>query len=81
MRHAMTFVLLVVAGFAALTSAYARPDPAKPVRVITPFSAGTAVDTVARVVGKQIGDALGQQVVIARHVRVALDSGTAGHTK
>ena len=81
MRHAMTFMLPVVAGFATLTSAYAQPYPAKPVRVITPFSAHTAVDAVARVVGKQIGDAPGQQVVIDNRVGAGGIIGTVAAAK
>ena len=37
--------------------------PTQPVRVIVPFSAGTS-DTVARLVGTEMGKALGQPVVV-----------------
>src|ERR1700751_1456058 len=44
----------------------ARADsyPNHPIRVIVPFAAGGAADAVARIVGKYIGDALGQPVVV-----------------
>lgn len=61
-------MLLILAGVAVSASAFGQRYPAKPIRVITPFSGGTAVDAVARVVGKRIGDALGQQVVIDNRV-------------
>ena len=38
--------------------------PAKPVRVIVPFTAGSETDYLARIVGQRLGDAWGQQVVV-----------------
>ena len=58
MHHSTKFMLLILAGIALPMSESAQTYPSKPVRVITPFSGGTAVDAVARVVGKRIGDAL-----------------------
>jgi tripartite-type tricarboxylate transporter receptor subunit TctC len=48
------------------TTSVARADdyPNHPIRVIVPFAAGGAADAVARIVGKYIGDALGQPVVV-----------------
>jgi tripartite-type tricarboxylate transporter receptor subunit TctC len=51
---------------AALT--HAQSFPVKPVRVITPFTAGSAIDTLARVVGQKLGDTWGQQVVIDNRI-------------
>ena len=48
--------------------AHAQNFPAKPVRVITPFTAGSAIDTLARVLGQKMGDAWGQQVVIDNRI-------------
>src|SRR3546814_2289475 len=48
-------------GFASAASA-AYPDHA--IRMIVGFSAGGTTDVVARIVGKEIGDALGQPVVV-----------------
>ncbi|MCE9642299.1 MAG: tripartite tricarboxylate transporter substrate binding protein, partial [Betaproteobacteria bacterium] len=39
-----------------------------PVRVITPFTAGSAIDTLARVLGQKMGDGWGQQVVIDNRI-------------
>ena len=38
--------------------------PTHPIRLIVPFAAGGAADSVARIVGKRVGDALGQTVVV-----------------
>ena len=38
--------------------------PEKPIRMIVGFSAGGTTDVVARVVGKEVGEALGQPVVV-----------------
>jgi tripartite-type tricarboxylate transporter receptor subunit TctC len=49
-------------------AAQAQNYPAKPVRVITPFTAGSAIDTLARVLGQKLGDTWGQQVVIDNRI-------------
>ena len=38
--------------------------PAKPIRLIVPFSPGGGVDFIARLVGQRLGEALGQQIVV-----------------
>ncbi len=48
--------------------AQAQNYPLKPVRVITPFTAGSAIDTLARVLGQRLGDTWGQQVVIDNRI-------------
>ena len=48
--------------------ALAQPYPAKPVRIISPFTAGSAIDTLARVLGQKLGDTWGQQVVVDNRV-------------
>ena len=42
----------------------AQDYPSKPIRIIAPFGPGTATDTVARVIGNEIGKLTGQAVVI-----------------
>lgn len=52
----------------AATALQAQNFPVKPVRVITPFTAGSAIDTLARVLGQKMGDGWGQQVVIDNRI-------------
>jgi tripartite-type tricarboxylate transporter receptor subunit TctC len=61
----MAAVLLTVAASAVPVASAADPDyPLKPIRVIVPQAAAGSQDTVTRLVGAKLGDALGQQIVI-----------------
>lgn len=64
-RTALACVLapLVAATLGALP-AHAQTYPNKALRVIVPFAAGTATDTIARLVGQHVADALKQPVVV-----------------
>jgi tripartite-type tricarboxylate transporter receptor subunit TctC len=55
-------VALCATGFCV--SAAAQPYPARPVRIVVPFAAGSATDTVARVMGQNLSEVLGQPFVI-----------------
>jgi tripartite-type tricarboxylate transporter receptor subunit TctC len=55
----------VAVTFAALTAcAYAQDYPAKPVRIVVGFSAGTATDTMARIIGAKLNDSWKVPVVV-----------------
>lgn len=59
----------LAAGMVAAASLAAAPFamaayPEQPIRLIVGFSAGGTTDVVARVVGKEVGEALGQPVVV-----------------
>jgi tripartite-type tricarboxylate transporter receptor subunit TctC len=57
--------LLTVAALAALAAGPARAEyPDHPIRLIVPQAAGSATDTVARILGSELSKELGQQVVI-----------------
>src|SRR5450755_4501559 len=59
----------LVTGFLMVPAlAHAQNYPVKAVRVITPFTAGSAIDTLARVLGQKMADAWGQQVVIDNRI-------------
>jgi tripartite-type tricarboxylate transporter receptor subunit TctC len=45
-------------------AASAQPYPTKPVRIITPFAAGSGPDSVLRVVGEKLTGIWGQQVIV-----------------
>ena len=58
--HIAAFVLSLAVPFASPAQDY----PARPVRVIVPFSPGGAVDGPMRIVAQELGKRWGQQVVV-----------------
>jgi tripartite-type tricarboxylate transporter receptor subunit TctC len=58
----LSFAVAVV--LAALSLAAADNYPSKPIRVLVPFAAGGAVDTLARLVGQKLSEEIGQPVII-----------------
>ena len=58
----MKFVILILGFFAAAATAQEYPN--RPIRVIVPYAAGGLPDTMARLVGAKMGEALGQQMVV-----------------
>ncbi len=54
----------VVAGIVFSGGVFSQTYPAKPVKLVVPFPAGSATDQVARIVGQQLQEALGQPFVI-----------------
>ena len=65
-------VALLVATFAAPAAA---EYPDKPVRLIVPQAAGSATDTVARILGAELAKQLGQQVIVDNRPGGALTIG------
>ena len=63
MKAAIVCASLVVLALAAAPDARAQ-YPAKPIRWVVPFPPGGGTDTLARVMGQRLSDALGQQVII-----------------
>jgi tripartite-type tricarboxylate transporter receptor subunit TctC len=55
---------LVLAFAFAGAVVHAQDYPTRPIRIVVPFAAGGAADAVARILGKRVGDALGQTFVI-----------------
>ncbi|OZI76755.1 Bug family tripartite tricarboxylate transporter substrate binding protein [Bordetella genomosp. 2] len=51
-------------GLAAAAPGAALPYPAKPISLIVPYPAGGGTDTIARLVGKHLGDRFGVPVVV-----------------
>lgn len=58
----MSLAMATIAAHAA--HVHASTWPTRPVTLVVPFPAGGAVDIIGRLVGKSLGDALGQPVVI-----------------
>lgn len=65
MRALFTAAACVGLGFAfTASSSSAQQFPTKPVRIVTPFGAGSGPDAVLRVVGEKLTRHWGQQVVV-----------------
>lgn len=56
----LSAAMLVLGGPAAAQDKF----PSKPIRVITPYGAGSATDIVIRIVGEQLRQSLGQTIVV-----------------
>ena len=57
-------ILFTLCATGLCVSVVAQTYPARPVRIVVPFAAGSATDTVARVMGQNLAEALGQPFVI-----------------
>ncbi len=64
-------ITLTLAGVVAAHHACAQPYPNKPIRMIVPYPPGAGTDFTAREIGKAIGEALGQPVVMDHRPGVA----------
>ncbi len=62
MKHRLFAIVAALALASPLANA--QVFPAKPVRLVVPFTAGSETDYLARVVGVKLGEAWGQQVVV-----------------
>ena len=61
--------MLTAAGLAlAATGASAQPYPSKPITIVVPFAAGSGTDSIARIIGQYLQNALNQSVVIENKV-------------
>lgn len=57
-------IALVAAGFAMSAGAQAQPYPNQPVKIVVPFSAGSATDILARAISDKLAERLGQNVIV-----------------
>ncbi len=76
-------VLAMTAGcmLAAVTAASAQAWPTKPIRVIVPFSAGSATDIVPRAVYDQVSRQVGQTIIIENRTGGGTTLGTSAVAK
>ena len=72
MRALCNLLVLLVCLMASRASA---EYPDKPIRLIVPQAAGSATDTVARILGAELGKELGQQIVVDNRPGGALTIG------
>jgi len=56
-----------LAALATVGSVAAQSWPTKPVKIIVPFTAGSATDILARTFGQKLGDLWGQSVIVENH--------------
>jgi tripartite-type tricarboxylate transporter receptor subunit TctC len=59
MKKVLVFLVVLFAG-----TAWAQTYPSKPIKVIVPFTPGSATDVMARIVGERLNAAWGQPVVV-----------------
>ncbi len=60
----MKRLFIGVAAALTLASSWAQNYPSKPIKIVVPFTAGSATDIMARVVGEKLQAAWGQPVVV-----------------
>jgi tripartite-type tricarboxylate transporter receptor subunit TctC len=61
-------IAVVLSLFLWMTQVVAQTYPDKPVRLIVPFSAGSAVDTLARIPAQKLSELWGQPIVVDNRV-------------
>lgn len=65
MIRSTTLCALFITGLLPMTAAVAADAwPVRPIRMISPFPAGSSVDAAARVIAPRVAEALGQTIVI-----------------
>ena len=82
-RRTLLSVSLVAAGatLAGARVAQAQTFPVKAVRLVVPFSPGSATDTMARLISDRLGTALGQTVLVENRAGAGGTIGTAAVAK
>jgi tripartite-type tricarboxylate transporter receptor subunit TctC len=63
-RLAWACLLAMACGAGVIERASAQPYPAKPIKIISPFSPGSPPDALGRLVGQKLADRLGQSITI-----------------
>src|SRR4051794_27324777 len=62
--EAMKLVIAVLLAAVPFAAAHAQPFPSKPIKIIVPFTPGSATDTMARPIADKLQQALGQPVLV-----------------
>jgi tripartite-type tricarboxylate transporter receptor subunit TctC len=75
-KRALAAFALAAGGMATGITVWAQAYPAKPVRLVVAFPAGGGIDSVTRLLGPKLSDALGQQMVIENRVGASGNIGT-----
>src|SRR5512133_2571721 len=64
MKRPFALAAALAAGLLASTAALGQGYPGKPVRIVVPFTAGSATDILARTVGQKLNEAWHQTVFV-----------------
>ena len=67
MKVAMRIFAVVLAALLIAGAAFGQSWPTKPVKLVVPFTAGSATDILARAFGQKLSEIWGQPVVIENH--------------
>jgi tripartite-type tricarboxylate transporter receptor subunit TctC len=77
-RSFASLALATAAAFAVLPAAsHAADFPQKPITIIVPYTAGGSSDSVARLLGKQLSEQMGQPVLVDNRAGAGATIGTA----
>ena len=71
----MKRLLLLAAALLSAAPSFAQ-YPGKPIRIVVPFPAGSATDTIARILGQSVSAAVGQPILVDN--KVGADGAIAG---
>ncbi len=63
LSQALTGLVAAIALVAAAPGA-AQPYPSKPIKLVVPFAAGSATDSVGRILAQELSQRLGQNVLV-----------------
>jgi tripartite-type tricarboxylate transporter receptor subunit TctC len=63
-RLGQAALLALAVGTGVIDGAAAQPYPAKPIKMISPFSSGSPADALGRLIGQKLSERLGQNVAI-----------------
>jgi tripartite-type tricarboxylate transporter receptor subunit TctC len=75
-KRVLAAFALAAGGMATGVTVWAQAYPAKPVRLVVAFPAGGGIDSVTRLLGPKLSDALGQQMVIDNRAGASGNIGT-----
>ena len=79
--HLNTTVAIATLIWSASLTAHAQAWPTKQITFVVPFTAGSATDILARVIGEKLGPRLGQTVLIENRVGAGGTIGTSAVAK